>query len=284
VRGFETLVDLLYVRAHEHPLRLAFTWLEDGEHQELHLSYGQLDYRARAIAVHLREYTRPGDRVLLVYPVGLGYIAAFFGCLYAGTIAVPVYPPRPNRSLERLEVIIRDAGATAALTTTSVLAQMGARRADTPFLQTLPWLVTDTLGDERVGQWRRPAIGRDSLAFLQYTSGSTGVPKGVMVRHSNLLANQRMIRESFGHEPELNVVGWLPLYHDMGLIGNVLQPLYLGGRLVQMSPMAFLQKPRRWMEAISRYRATTSGAPNFAYDLCARRSPPEVRDTLDLSC
>jgi acyl-CoA synthetase (AMP-forming)/AMP-acid ligase II len=284
VADFNTLVDLLRWRAHEHPVRLAMTWLEDGEQQEQHASYAQLDTRARAIAVALKEHVRPGDRVLLVYPAGLDTIAAFFGCLYAGAVAIPVYPPRPNRSLKRLGAIVEDAGAAAALTTAGVLAQMEARRADTPGLQTLPWLVTDTLGDDAVGDWRRPDLGPDSLAFLQYTSGSTGAPKGVMVPHGSLLANERMICESFGHEPQLLGLGWLPLYHDMGLIGNVLQPLFLGGRLVQMSPVAFLQKPRRWLEAISRYRATTSGAPNFAYDLCARRIPSEVRDTLDLSC
>jgi acyl-CoA synthetase (AMP-forming)/AMP-acid ligase II len=281
---FDTLVDLLRWRALRQPLDRACTWLEDGETREVHLTYGQLDRKARAVAAHLRERTRPGDRILLAYPAGLDYVAAFFGCLYAGAVAVPVYPPRPNRSLGRLQAVIHDARPAAALTSGAVLAQVDACRADAPLLQQLPWLDTATLDENAAGAWSPPALGRDSLAFLQYTSGSTAVPKGVMVTHGNLQVNERMIQESFEHDAGTVAVGWLPLYHDMGLIGNLLQPLYLGTRVVLLSPFAFLQRPRRWLEAISRHRATTSGAPNFAYDLCARRTPPEVRDTLDLSC
>jgi acyl-CoA synthetase (AMP-forming)/AMP-acid ligase II len=284
MRDFDTLVDLLRWRAQRRPQDRACTWLEDGETREVYLTYGQLDHKARAIATHLQERTRPGDRILLAYPAGLDYVAAFFGCLYAGAIAVPVYPPRPNRSLGRLQAVIQDARPAAALAGGAVLSQVDACRADAPFLGSLPWLDTAALDEGAAGAWTPPAIGRDSLAFLQYTSGSTAAPKGVMVSHGNLLVNERMIQESFGHDPTMIAVSWLPLYHDMGLIGNLLQPIYLGTPVVLMSPFAFLQKPRRWLEAISRHRATTSGAPNFAYDLCVRRTPPEVRETLDLSC
>jgi acyl-CoA synthetase (AMP-forming)/AMP-acid ligase II len=283
VQPFDTLVDLLRWRAQERGPVPAYRWLEGGQERESHLTYAQLDLQACVIAAHLQECTRPGDRVLLVYPAGLEYIAGFFGCLYAGAVAVPVYPPRRNRSLERLKGVVQDAAATAALTTADVLDQVEARRAEAPFLGALRWLASDTLPAGSAGSWRRPALSGASLAFLQYTSGSTGVPRGVMLGHDNLLANERMIQERFRLDETLVAVGWLPLYHDMGLIGNVLQTLYVGGQLVQMAPSTFLQHPSRWLEAISRYRATISGAPNFAYDLCSERTPPQVRDALDLS-
>jgi acyl-CoA synthetase (AMP-forming)/AMP-acid ligase II len=284
VDHINTVVDLLRWRAQERGPALAYTWLEDRDDRETHLTYAQLDLKARALAAHLQALTRPGARALLVYSNGLDYLTAFFGCLYAGVIAVPVYPPRLNRSLDRLEAVVKDAGAVLALTTAAVLGQIEGRRGDTTFLQSLSWLATDSIEEEEAGAWKTPELTSSNLAFLQYTSGSTGTPKGVMISHGNLLANQRMIQESFGHNTPFNAVGWLPLYHDMGLIGNALQPLYVGGKLVQMSPVSFLQKPRRWLEAISRYRATTSGAPNFAYDLCVRRISPEVIGALDLSC
>jgi len=284
VEHINTVVDLLRWRAQERGPALAYTWLDDREERETHLTYAQLDARARALAAHLQARTRPGDRVLLVYPNGLDYLTAFFSCLYAGVIAVPVYPPRLNRSLDRLEAVVQDAGAALALTTAAVLGQIEGRRNDTPFLQSLSWCATDAIDEAEASAWKTPVLTNSSLAFLQYTSGSTGTPKGVMISHGNLLANERMIQKSFGHDESCTVVGWLPLYHDMGLIGNALQPLYVGGRLVQMSPVSFLQKPRRWLEAISRYRATTSGAPNFAYDLCVRRVTPEMIKALDLSC
>jgi acyl-CoA synthetase (AMP-forming)/AMP-acid ligase II len=284
VENINTLVDLLTWRANERGPAPLYTWLEDRDERETHLSYSQLDLQARALAAHLQTRTRPGDRVLLVYPTGLDYLTAFFGCLYAGVIAVPVYPPRLNRSLDRLEAVVRDAGADLALTTAGVLGQTEGRRAGAPYLESLRWCASDSIDEGEAHGWKRPVLTSASLAFLQYTSGSTGTPKGVMISHGNLLDNERMILKSFRHEESCTVVGWLPLYHDMGLIGNALQPLYVGGRLVQMSPVSFLQKPRRWLEAISRYRASTSGGPNFAYDLCARRVPPEVVEALDLSC
>jgi amino acid adenylation domain-containing protein len=274
-----TFAGLLRARSAERPEQVAFTFLADGETEAGRLSYGDLDRRAAAIASALRETVPPGERALLLYPQGLDFIVAFFGCLYAGVVAVPAYPPRPNdRSRSRLRAIARDAEPLVALTTSDVLAGSLAR---VPELAALRWIPTDVLDAPSGALFPEP--DPESVAFLQYTSGSTADPKGVMVTHANLLHNERMIGEAFGMDEGSVVVGWLPLYHDMGLIGNVLQPLHAGARCVLMPPVAFLQRPLRWLEAISRYRGTVSGGPNFAYELCLRKASPEALAGLDLS-
>nr|VFK16367.1 MAG: AMP-binding enzyme [Candidatus Kentron sp. LPFa]VFK31679.1 MAG: AMP-binding enzyme [Candidatus Kentron sp. LPFa] len=197
---------------------------------------------------------------------------------------MPTYPPKRNRADPRFRAIAADAEATVVLTTNEILPELNARLTKTPELRKLHWLATDGLDSDAASNWRMPDIDGDTLAFLQYTSGSTGTPNGVMVSHGNLLYNEEMIRQGFGHSEETIFVGWLPLFHDMGLIGNVLQPLYLGIPCILFSPVAFLQKPVRWLRAISRYKATTSGGPNFAYALCAEKITPEQRAELDLSC
>ena len=278
-----TLVDLLQGRAARQPGKTGYTFLADGESAETNLTYSELDEQARAIAVMLKGAGATGQRVLLLYPSGLNYIAAFFGCLYAGAVAVPAYPPRLNRNLLRLQTIVADAKATVALTTLPILSRIEPLLDKTPELQSLRWLNTDTLDLHLGEEWEKPSLGSDTLAFLQYTSGSTSAAKGVMVSHGNLLHNERMIADAFEQTEDSITVGWLPLYHDMGLIGNVLQPLYTGTPCILMSPMAFLQRPFRWLQCISRYRATTSGGPNFAYDLCVNKITGEQRESLDLS-
>ncbi len=277
-----TLVDLLRYRTSLHPERTAFTFLLNGETETAQISYGELEQKSRNIAAQLQLSGISGERALLLYPPGLDYIAAFFGCLYAGVVAVPAYPPRPNQSLVRLQAIAADAQATIALTTTTVLDNVKRGLAQSPDLQALRWLATDRTND-LAQAWQEPALFRDTLAFLQYTSGSTGIPKGVMVSHSNLLHNERLIQGAFKLTEQSTVVGWLPLFHDMGLIGNILQSISLGIPCILMSPVAFLQRPWRWLQAISRYKATISGGPNFAYDLCVSRITHEQRATLDLS-
>lgn len=288
----QTLVDVARERASAHPERIAYVYLREGEDEEARLSYAQLDRRARAIAAALEAQGLAGERALLLYPPGLDFVTAFFGCLYAGVTAVPAYPPHParlERSLPRLAAIARDCGAAAALSTQPV-CEAAAAWAGAPdvaksgaSLAALRWLATESLGEAGASHWRERAAAPDALAFLQYTSGSTGSPKGVMVTHANLLENERFICRAFGQDEQTVVVGWLPVYHDMGLIGNVLQPFYVGGLSVLMPPLAFLQRPARWLSAISRYRATTAGGPNFAYDLCVRKIPDSVRAGLDLS-
>ena len=220
----------------------------------------------------------------MLYPPGLEFIAAFLGCLYAGATAVPAYPPRLRRLDARLQGIVEDCQPYIVLTNAVTEARAEGLMASIPGLRACRWLVTDTLAvDPAAAEWKQVVSEGDTIALLQYTSGSTGAPKGVMVTHANLLHNQEMIRRAFDQSEASVIVGWLPLYHDMGLLGNVLQPLYLGARCILMPPAAFLQKPVRWLEAISRYRGTTSGGPNFAYDLCVRRVTREQRAGLDLS-
>jgi acyl-CoA synthetase (AMP-forming)/AMP-acid ligase II len=280
---FLTLVELLSYRAHNQPDQKVFTFLRSGEVEAATLTYGELHTQAQTIAAQLQSIAQPGERALLLFQPGLEFIVGFFGCLYAGVIAVPAYPPRRNQSLSRLQSIATDAEATIVLTTSSLLATIQTAAPDTLMLSDLQWIATDLLSDALAAHWQAPPIARDSLAFLQYTSGSTGDPKGVMISHGNLLHNSALIQNCFQDTPESQGVSWLPVYHDMGLIGGVLQPIYVGAQTVLMSPMDFLQKPIRWLEAISRYGATTSGGPNFAYDLCIQKITPEQLEKLDLS-
>lgn len=281
--GPATLVEMLRHRAMHQPNDLAFTYLVDGESDEVRLTFAELDRRARVIAGWLQSQGLEGERALLLYPPGLDFITGYFGCLYAGVMAVTAYPPRMNRSLGRIQAIAADAGARVALTTESVYERVAPWLAETPDLMRVEWVPTDRLPDAAEAYWSEPAISPDTLAFLQYTSGSTGTPKGVMLSHANLLHNCALISYSFEHSRSTSGVFWLPSYHDMGLVGGILQPMFLGRSNVIMSPMSFLQKPVRWLQAISKYRATTSGGPNFAYDLCLRKVTPEQRDQLDLS-
>ncbi|MGF1488110.1 MAG: amino acid adenylation domain-containing protein, partial [Prochloraceae cyanobacterium] len=278
------LVDILRKRAQAQAHQIAYTFLVDGERQEINLTYQQLDRDARAIAVHLQACCQPGDRALLLYPSGLDFIKAFFGCLYAGIVAVPAYPPRRNQNMSRLEAILKDARAKVVLTTNLISSNVEKKIvANNNELTFLHYIATDIIPQEKSSFWQEPELKQDTLTFLQYTSGSTGNPKGVMVTHANLMHNSRMIQTAFSHSEKTKFVGWLPLFHDMGLIGNVLQPMYLGIPSILMSPVAFLQKPIRWLQAISKYKATTSGGPNFAYDLCIKKiKSTEVAD-LDLS-
>jgi len=213
----------------------------------------------------------------------LEYLAAFFGCLYAGVIAVPAYPPRNQRNTPRILAVVKDAEATIALTTTVIQVRLQSLLAKHPDLADLQWLTTDDVIAESERQWQPPILQPDSLAFLQYTSGSTGTPKGVMLSHGNLLHNAAVTYELMGHSPQSVFVSWLPVYHDMGLIGGILQPLYGNFPCILMSPASFLQDPCCWLQAISRYGGTTSGAPNFAYELCVQKISAEQRQRLDLS-
>ena len=279
----DTIVDLLRQRANYRPHDRAFTFLVDGETAEVNLTYAELDRKARALGAWLMASGMTGERVLLLFPPGLEFVAAFMGCLYGGAIAVPAYPPRKNRSVERIEAIAADSQAAVALTTRDVLDRFDALRANAPSLEKLLWKVDGELEPGWADRWERPEIDGETLAFLQYTSGSTGTPKGVMLSHSNLLHNSLRIMQAFEITRSQSGVFWLPSFHDMGLIGGILVPLYGGKFNVLMSPVAFLQKPLRWLQAISRYKATISGGPNFAYELCVRKITPEQRRGLDLS-
>ncbi|GFE70236.1 hypothetical protein CFPU101_28460 [Chroococcus sp. FPU101] len=282
-RKFANFVNLLRYRASETPQKVAFTFLSDGETVSSSLTYLQLDQQAKAIATKLQQLNAQGERALLLYQPGLEFIAAYFGCLYAGVIAVPAYPPRANRSFERLQAIVSDAVAQLALTTTSLVDTIEGKLTQSVSHENLQCVTTDEINLDLASSWQETELNDDQLAFLQYTSGSTGTPKGVMVNHENLIHNSRMINQCFQDTSESIAVSWLPPYHDMGLIGGILQPVYVGATQILMSPVAFLQRPLRWLETISQYRVTTTGGPNFAYDLCINQIPIEQREALDLS-
>ena len=277
-----TLVEVLRHRAESRGGDLAYTFLTDGEATEDNITYAELDRRARGLAATLtRMGVGGGERALLLYPPGLDYIAAFFGCLYAGAVAVPAYPPRSRRPSARLEAIQESAGAKAVLSTEAVLAGLDKQMPRHPGV--VWWAAEGSELEKAAEEWRDPGVSGEALAFLQYTSGSTVAPKGVMLRHANLLANLEQIRLSFAQTAAERTVIWLPPYHDMGLIGGILTPLYTGNPAVLLSPVSFLQRPLRWLQAISRYGGTTSGGPNFAYDLCVEKISAEERERLDLS-
>jgi acyl-CoA synthetase (AMP-forming)/AMP-acid ligase II len=276
-----TLVDLVEERVADAPDATAYIFLEDGERDARSLTRGALATRARAIAARLLDSAQPGDRVLLVLPPGLDYIAAFFGCLFAGVIAVPAYPPDPGRlarTLPRLVAIARAADARILVTT-----KAAAALAAVPELAGVQCIAADEPYDL---PYARPPITADTVAMLQFTSGSTSSPRGVVLAHANLLANLAAISAAFGladHPPR--IASWLPPYHDMGLIGAILSSLYAGGTTIAMSPLHFLQRPARWLRMIHRYRADVSGGPNFAFDLCARKVDLAAEpEPLDLSC
>jgi acyl-CoA synthetase (AMP-forming)/AMP-acid ligase II/alkylation response protein AidB-like acyl-CoA dehydrogenase/acyl carrier protein len=280
------LVDLLRWRASQQPDRRAFTFLLDAEEEGPHLSYLQLDRQARAISALLQTRIKSGERALLLYPPGLEFVAAFFGCLYSGIIAVPVPPPDParlDRTLSRVRGVCKDAQPVAALTTSSIFSAVQEWLPQTPDLQSLYWLATDDVSTDLSDQWQQAEVSDDSLAFLQYTSGSTAAPKGVMVSHANLLNNSQYISQAWEYVPDSVSLIWVPNYHDDGLVHGTIQPIYSGYSCLLMSPVSFAQKPARWLEAITRHRVTHSGGPNFAYALCVRKVTPHDRANIDLS-
>ncbi|WP_414529157.1 amino acid adenylation domain-containing protein [Nodularia chucula] len=278
-----TFVDVLRLRSSIHPDRDAFTFLLDGETEKVTLTYQELDRRSRRVAAQLQALGLSGERALLLYPAGLDFLVAFLGCLYAKVVAVTAYPPRNQRNTPRIKAISTDAQAAIALTTTEILPTVQSLITEKTDLKSLQWLTTDNLVEGIEDSWQEPSIDQDTLAFLQYTSGSTGTPKGVMISHGNLLHNADTTYQFMEHSPASKFVTWLPMYHDMGLIGGILQPLYGGFPSIIMPPPSFLQRPYRWLQAISQYKGTTSGGPNFAYDLCTQKITAEQKATLDLS-
>jgi 8-amino-7-oxononanoate synthase len=278
-----TIVDCLRYWTDRLPEDPAFYFLADGEAEQDRWTFAELDRRARAIAVRLQSSGLEGQRVLLLYPPGLDFIAGFYGCLCAGAVAVPAYPPRRNRNMTRIQAISDDAQARAALTVHDVADRAAGLIDEAPHLRDLTWIATDQLPLEDGDTWKQPRITPDTLAVLQYTSGSTGTPKGVMLAHRNLRHNVALITYCF--EPNRSSLGacWLPTYHDMGLVGGVLYSVFYGRSCVHMSPLAFLQNPVRWLRAITKYRVSISGGPNFAYDLCTQKVTDKDLRGLDLS-
>ena len=289
MRDYSTLVEMLRDRAWHQPQQTAYVFMGDGKTETGRLTYQALDQQARAIAAKLQSLSNQGDRALLVYPytAGLEFIAAYFGCLYAGVIAVTNNPPRHRQGILKLQERVISSQSALVLTTRELGNQLQQQCDQNPELGAkliqLPWLETDVIATEPALPWHEPDLDRATLAFLQYTSGSTGTPKGVMVTHGNILHNSAVIYQGFGHSENSRGVIWLPLFHDMGLVGGVIQPLYGNFPVLLMSPTPLMQKPILWLEAISRFGATTSGGPNFAYDLLCHKVTPKQMTDLDLS-
>ncbi|AZD29879.1 non-ribosomal peptide synthetase [Pseudomonas chlororaphis] len=288
MQPFDTFLDVVRHRAAPDSGsagQLAFSYLDDGESVSQTLTFAQLDQQARSLAAHLQRHTQPGDRVLLVYPPCVDYIVAFYACVYAGVIAVPALSPANAKTLPRLHLLAVDSQPALALTIASVLGgleRMAAVSETGQLLQDLTWLASDTLMDASA-QWHCPPTGASDIVFLQYTSGSTGAPKGVMVSHANLLANVELSRQTYGIREQDVFVSWLPAHHDFGLIGAIILPVYMASHCVQFPPSAFVMRPYRWLKLICDYRARITGGPNFAFQLCVQRISDEQKRTLDLS-
>ena len=283
-----TLIEMLAYRAAVQPDERAYTFLENGEEASATLTWRELERKSRAIAALMQTRLSPGERAILFYPPGLDFVAAFFGCVAAGVIAVPVQPPQGRHAEgreERLRAIMADAGARVTLTS-GALPERHWR--DVPLSEPADgtardnWILTDDIPDGRAAEWRDPRVAAGATAFLQYTSGSTTRPRGVMVSHGNVMHNLAAAFQLGETTSDTVSVSWLPPTHDMGLIEGLLQPAFSGCPAYLMSPGAFLQRPVRWLRAISRYGATRSGGPNFAYDLAVDRIAPADRATLDL--
>ncbi|MGE3275886.1 MAG: AMP-binding protein [Vicinamibacterales bacterium] len=276
-----TLAGLLRWRAGATPAALAVQYLENGEHEGARLTFAGLDASARRLAAVLRARGLAGQVALLIVPQGTAYLEAFYACAYAGVVAVPAYPPRQNARAGRIEAIARASAPAVVLTTRATADEMAARLDPASLVLAPPRILVDTLTGHA------PAFEEpedpDAVVFLQYTSGSTAEPRGVALTSRNLLSNLVACGDCLGSDVARGVVSWLPLFHDFGLIGNALGAMYSGCPLYLMAPTAFLQKPLRWLQAISRYDVSHGGAPNFAYDLLVERTSPADRAMLDLS-
>ena len=279
-----SLASILRHRAAERPNDPGYIFLPDRGGERHQITYAELYRRARALALRLAVHGKRGDRAVLLFPPGLDFVVAFFGCLFAGIIAVPMMIPRRGSRRDASTAIFADCSPRFAITYRDLVAvarpDLGNRFSDVE----LEWLFVDAPGAEPNPNVALPALERADIAFLQYTSGSTSSPKGVIVSHDNLLQNLEMIRIAFGNTPQSTHVTWVPHYHDMGLILCILQSLYIGALCVLMAPVSFLQRPLSWLRAIHEYRAEVAGGPNFAFDLCVKRHRPEEMQGVDLSC
>jgi acyl-CoA synthetase (AMP-forming)/AMP-acid ligase II len=291
-RKFNTVVDAYRYYAEVQGNKIAYTYQDyrrAGIADEKSITFGELDRKARSLAAYLSDRGAEGERVILLFTSGIEYVEAYVGCLYAGAIPVPAYPPNASRFFApRLHSMIPDSQASFALTRSEIREAVESKFSEFVTQYDLSWIATDILTDDNSDAWRMPSVGIDSIAFLQYTSGSTSTPKGVIVTHGNLLHNIGLIGGCFkplleDDRENLSGVVWLPPYHDMGLIGGILALPYYGITVHLMSPFAFMQQPYRWLEAVSRFHSKISAAPNFAFDYCTKNISAEQKSTLDLS-
>ena len=280
----KTYVEVIKKRTIADPDHVVFRFLENGVDESETLTYRQLEIRSKAVGAVMQSHGKKGDRVLLLFPAGLQYVASLFACFYSGMVAVPAYPPRRNRNLNRVLSIVQDAGAQMALVTRQVYDDIERNFAELPLLREIHWIVYEDIDDTEAKNWKKTEILPEDVAIIQYTSGSTGNPKGVMLSQLNLLYNSEYIRLTFDFSKETTIgMNWLPIFHDMGLIGGILQSAFLGGLNIGMPPVQFIKSPFKWLKAITKYKATVGGGPNFSYDYCVEKISEEEKKELDLS-
>lgn len=277
------LAEIVQFHAARKSDQTAYIFLKDGEDLEIRITFGELDRQARAFAAALQKVAKPGERALLLYPSGLEFIVSFLGCLYAGIVAVPTTVPHLKRATPRLRAMVEDAQATIACTDMELFNKIKVLFEEYPAFQELHWIVNEEVEAKLADQWQDPETKADDLCFLQYTSGSTSAPKGVMISNANLISTIRDLQIGAKLQDDCNFVSWLPIFHDLGLILGLLTPLYAGGKAIFMSPVAFLEKPVRWLRCITKYKSKLTVAPNFAYDLCNQKVTEEEIASLDLS-
>jgi len=283
VHNCTTYTDVIKNWTNKKPNHVVFRFLQDGVNENESFTYKQLETRSKALGATMQSKGKKGDRVLLLFQPGLSYVASLYACFYSGFIAVPAYPPRRNKGMDRIHTIISDSEATICLVSQQVYNDIKKNLQNDDKLNKLQWIIYDDITDTEAKSFNETQIYADDVALLQYTSGSTGNPKGVMITQLNILYNSEYIRQSFGLDDKSVGVNWLPIFHDMGLIGGILQAAYVGGINIGMPPMAFLKKPLNWLKAIEKYGGTTAGGPNFSYDYCIQKTTDDECKELDLS-
>jgi acyl-CoA synthetase (AMP-forming)/AMP-acid ligase II/acyl carrier protein len=277
-----TFVDVLERHTKNFPDKVAYHLLEDGITETDRITYGELNSRVKSMAAYFQSNFSKGDRALMLFPSGLEFPISLVSCFYSGIIAVPAYPPRKNRMFHRFEAILKDCNPAFILTTRKIFEDIQKNFSEEESLKNSRYVIYEDFSIDPGPSWQRAEIRTDDIALLQYTSGSTGTPNGVMVSHGNIMHNSEFIKQSFGHTGEVTCVHWLPGFHDMGLIGALLQPLYVGGKNVIIPPNSFLMKPMSWLNSISNYKASTAGGPNFALNFCVERMKEEELEGVDL--
>jgi acyl-CoA synthetase (AMP-forming)/AMP-acid ligase II/acyl carrier protein len=279
----QDLIGLLEGQSLKYMQKTAYVFLENGIDEQERISFRELENRAKKIAAFLQKDFKKGDRCVLLFPTGIDFVVSLFGVILAGLIAVPAYPPRRNSSSGRFWSILEDSDASLILCSETNAKNLKRNFGDDVRMQACPvFEYTDLLVSDPQA-WERPQTSPDDLAILQYTSGSTGQPRGVMVSHQNIINNFTVVHKAFHHDEKLVVVGWLPNFHDMGLFGTTLQSLFAGGMSVIIPPQVFIKNPLLWLKAITKYKAITTGSPNFALDYCCNKITDDQKNEIDLS-
>ncbi len=277
------MVSLLLKNAEISGDKALYIFLDDGYTETLRISYKSVVNKAKAVAVELQKNGNKGDHVLLLFPAGVEFIISFYGCFMAGMVAIPAYPPRRKKVDPRFLSILHDANPSIILATADIHQDLRKANLEGASLEKTHKLSYEEIDMNQSKEWINPEVSDKDIVLLQYTSGSTGNPKGILVSHGNMIHNLECIKQSFGFDENMIVVNWLPNFHDMGLIGCLIEPAFVGGSVVVMPPIRFIQKPVNWLKNITRYKGTCAGAPNFAYDYCADKISTEEMADLDLS-